>query len=331
MRFRHTSKAWLASRARAAHPSERVPASVLGAASGADMGDATGAGPDRRPQARRVPRMNTRIRSASLLASVLTPACDHQHNEELGVWWATASARAVHRSPSSKKEALEMGRTLGDRAGVAANLHDLAGTLAQLGEFSHARELATEGLAIRKALAKPLGIAHALDALWDVAFFEHDYGEARRLAEEIIAILEQHGPDTAEMAITRWGLSECLQCCGEKAEARHELRIALLLAQRLRLRQHVSGMLYTAAGLIALDDPAQAATLIGANETLLAESGFGLFDPTECEKVAEAVRDRLGDEAYKAAHARGAAGDIEDALTLAIASTEAESTWLASR
>jgi tetratricopeptide (TPR) repeat protein len=231
----------------------------------------------------------------------------------------------LERAASLKQTALAMARTIGDKAGVAANLHDLAGTFAQLGEFPRARELATEGLAIRKELGKPLGVAHALDALWDIAFFEHDYEEASRLDHETIAILERHGPDTAEMAMTRWGLSECLRRCGRSANARDELREALVLARRLSLRQHVSGMLYTAAALITARDPAQAAKLIGASDTLLAESGFGLFDPTECKKVVEAVRDRLDNEAYEAARAEGAAQDVDEALRLAFASTVFES------
>ena len=236
----------------------------------------------------------------------------------------------LERAASLKEAALAMARTIGDEPGLAASLHDLAGTLAQLGEFPRARELATEGLAIRKQLGKPLGVAHALDALWDIAFFEHDYEEAFRLDQETIAILERHGPDTAEMAITRWGRSECLRRCGKSADARHELREALVLAQRLSLRQHLGGMLYTAAALIAARDPAQAAKLIGASDNLLAESGFGLFDPTECKNVVEAVRDRLDNDAYEAAHAEGAAQDVAEALRLAIASTASESTAVAS-
>ena len=98
-----------------------------------------------------------------------------------------------------------------------------------------------------------------------------------------------------------------------------------MLAQRLSLRQHVSGMLYTAAALIAARDPAQAAKLIGASDTLLAESGFGLFDPAECKKVVEAARDRIDEEAYEAAHGEGAGLGVAEALRLALASTASES------
>jgi predicted ATPase/class 3 adenylate cyclase len=226
----------------------------------------------------------------------------------------------LHQALSVKERALALARELDHASGIAATLHDLAGVLAQLGEFDRARRLAEEGLALRRELGDPTGIAHGLDGLGDVALFEGDYDSASRIYAEIAEIYATHDANSTQHAIGLFGWGDCLRRCGRQDEARERLRQALSLARELKLRQHVNGMLYAAAELSLSRSPERAAILIGAAEAVTAESGFGLFDPAECERIGVAVRGRLGDARYETAHAEGAALSADDGISLGLES-----------
>jgi non-specific serine/threonine protein kinase len=223
-----------------------------------------------------------------------------------------------------KERALAIAREIDYESGTAAGLHDLAGLLAQLGEFERARELAEEGLALRRKLDVPTGIAHGLDGLGDVALFEGDYEEASRIYGEIAAIYATHDTGSTQHAIGLFGWGDCLRRCGRQEEAREKLRMAVSLARRLKLRQHVNGMLYAAAELALSDsqNARRAAALIGAADAVTLESGFGLFDPAECERIAAEVRGRLGPARYEVGYAEGAALGADEGMLLALESLE---------
>ena len=77
-----------------------------------------------------------------------------------------------------------MARRLDASAWVAAILHDLSSLRAQLGDFDAALAAGEEGLAIRRELGKPWGVAHALDALAELELRRGDSARARDLYQE---------------------------------------------------------------------------------------------------------------------------------------------------
>ena len=135
----------------------------------------------------------------------------------------------LHQALSVKERALTLARKLHDLPGVAAALHDLAGVLAQLGEFDRARAVAQEGLALRRQLGDPTGIAHGLDGLGDIALFEGDYERATQIYAEIVEIYVMHDANSTNHAIGLFSLGDCLRRSGRQREAADTLRQALSL------------------------------------------------------------------------------------------------------
>src|SRR5262249_7586492 len=76
---------------------------------------------------------------------------------------------------------------------IAASLNDL-GSVANLQEdYTTARSLYEESLAIRRALGDRLGVADSLRNLGSVASDQGDYAAARSLYEESLAIRRELG------------------------------------------------------------------------------------------------------------------------------------------
>jgi non-specific serine/threonine protein kinase len=71
----------------------------------------------------------------------------------------------------------------------------------------------------------------------------------------------------------------------------------------------------------ARDDPRRAARLIGAAETLLESSGVPLYAQVDHElsrRVADAARERLGEQAWNAARDEGRAMAFDEAVAYAL-------------
>ncbi len=199
---------------------------------------------------------------------------------------------------------------------LAATLSDLAYMELDAGRLEEARACGEEALALRRVLGRPGGIAHALLALAAVAYYERDVVRARELYVEAIRgfqAAESHG-DVPEARIA---LAECELLLGRPDDAAAMLREAIPTLHEFpdqvvdihALR--VAGMLAAARG-----DSERCATLFGAADGKLGESGMTLFNRFEDEThraYLTRARIALGEPAFQIAYERGA-NELDDVV-----------------
>jgi predicted ATPase/class 3 adenylate cyclase/Tfp pilus assembly protein PilF len=222
--------------------------------------------------------------------------------------------RALHQ------ESLEIKRSLGDRWGVASSLDNLGSVAQYQGDCVAARALLEESLAMRRELGDRQGIANVLGNLGNVAREQGDVEAARSLHEQSLELCRELGD--------RRGLSLSLHALGGLALDRGEREAArALCGESLTIRHELGDKAGIAASLEGLacvagthDKPARAARLFGAASALRDAIGAPLTSPdrTEYERRVAAVRTALGDEAFAAAWAAGAAMTLEQATTCAL-------------
>jgi predicted ATPase/DNA-binding winged helix-turn-helix (wHTH) protein len=86
------------------------------------------------------------------------------------------------------EESLALWREIGNKRGVASALNDLGWMAWRQGDYAVARVLSAEGLALWQDLGETHGIATALTNLGWVAHHQGDYATARALCEESLAL-----------------------------------------------------------------------------------------------------------------------------------------------
>ena len=91
------------------------------------------------------------------------------------------------------EESVAIRRELGDRRGMAGVLGNLGYVAYELGDRSAARALSVEALAISRELGDPGRVADALNNLGNVAYDQGDFASARALHEEGLAIGRELG------------------------------------------------------------------------------------------------------------------------------------------
>ena len=220
------------------------------------------------------------------------------------------------------ERATEIARSLGDHREVASNLHDIADSWAHVGDYERARAAASEALGIRRALGDPGGIAHALSSLGDIALFEGEFAEARRIYEEVLALILADSPGSTDHAVFLFSLAECRRRQGDYEGAAATLFDAIEMAAGLSLVFCAPDMLDTAAGLTGQSDARRGALLVGAAEALRTASGFDYFDRAEAERIAASLRDSLGESRFKRAVDEGRQLTLDEAMQTALESLD---------
>jgi tetratricopeptide (TPR) repeat protein len=204
---------------------------------------------------------------------------------------------------------------------TAATLSDLAYIELEAGNLMGARACAEEALALRRDLGLPHGIAHALLALANLAYFERDFVRARELLAEAIAGWEAAGSHGDALG-ARIAMAECELLLGRLDETAALLREAIPMLPKFpdqTLDVHalrVAGMLSAARG-----DGERCAALFGAADRKLEESGLTLFSGFEDETqraYLQRARNDLGQVSFDAAYERGAHALDETAFELAL-------------
>ena len=217
------------------------------------------------------------------------------------------------------EQAVALYRSLGDDEGVARSLVGLGRDLQDLGRPSDAREMYEEGLrTARKAPSLPV-IVGATTMLAFLSLDEEDYEGALRFAADAVEADASH-PGYARRIPGLVALKQ-----GDPAEA------ARLLSESLAFHHEVGyepalpfSLEALAAALAACGDVERAAVLVGQSEALRESIGS---EPDSYAlglraQVAEAGRGRLGEEAFRAATARGASMSVDDAVQYALASID---------
>jgi len=89
------------------------------------------------------------------------------------------------------EESLAIRRELRDRWSIANSLNNLGLVLRDQGDSAGARALLEQSLAINRELGDRWSVANSLSSLGDVALSQHDYGAARVFLEESVAINQE--------------------------------------------------------------------------------------------------------------------------------------------
>jgi non-specific serine/threonine protein kinase len=230
------------------------------------------------------------------------------------------------------EESLAISRELGDRA-LSANALNTLGLIAlHRGNVHRAAALCGEGLLICRELGDPWMIGRALTSLGQTAYVRGDFARAAILFEECLATTNDLG-DVSYGAVALLYLGHVAREQGDPATARDRFRESLrrsnALGDRLRVTRALDGLATAlAVGDLASQpqDAALAARLLGAAAALREVQGAALhpMDRPAVEHATSTLRATLGDSAYDAAVAAGAALPLEDAVATALGAERAD-------
>jgi tetratricopeptide (TPR) repeat protein len=225
------------------------------------------------------------------------------------------------RAKAFYEEGLALKRDLGDRPGMAMALGNL-GTLAHAdGDMVRAVALHEESLTLFRELGDIRGAAIALNSLGFLARARGDDERAVALFEESLALLRQLGA-TPSLALTLRNLADVARDRGDLGRASAFSKEGLVLARevgdKLRIAQSLDGIAALAAAQGRLG---MAVRLYGTASALrkAIDAPLAPGDAAQHERDVVAVRDRLGEPAFKAAWEAGQALPLEEAIAEALA------------
>ncbi|MFC4997218.1 diguanylate cyclase [Dactylosporangium cerinum] len=177
---------------------------------------------------------------------------------------------------------LAIWRELDVPQGVAASLGNLSKVSLSQGEIAGAERYATECLALERAAGNTRGIQLALECLGQIMLARGDVAAAREALDESLTLSRQIGDAFgAAMAQHQLGLAARLE--GDRVEALRLLVTALTTRHEVGDRLDLAISLDVVAALVAADDPAHAARLIGAADGLRAR--HRLAEPPDAQTL----------------------------------------------
>jgi tetratricopeptide (TPR) repeat protein len=183
-------------------------------------------------------------------------------------------------------------------------------------DYGRATALFDEGLALRRELGDTRGIAASLNNLGEVARVQADFGRAASLFAESLALFRGLGEKyaTADVLI---GLGMALVAQGDEGLA---LPVYVESLDLFRAVGSTWGVAYSLEGIAAVaymqGEPARGARLCGAAVALRDVIGAPLppLDRAAYDRMVDAARAALGDEAFGAAWAEGRALSLDRAI-----------------
>jgi non-specific serine/threonine protein kinase len=226
------------------------------------------------------------------------------------------------------KEALALYQKMGDPANSAWALLFLGGHSAgSLSEIKEGMTLTEQALALFRTQDDRAGIIQALNLRGELARLAGDYDHAGEAYEECLFHCRVTGNRLRE-AIVRNNLGLIAQYQGDNDQAISHLIKALVLSKDLNANYPSAIIIAVLSGPVAArGNPERAAQLLGASDGLLKAIGLCLqpADQPEVDRFETAVRQQLGEEAFKSAWEKGQAMSLEQAIAFALEDdTEAE-------
>jgi tetratricopeptide (TPR) repeat protein len=219
----------------------------------------------------------------------------------------------------SYEEALDIHRTLGDRAATVQALLDVGETRAVKGDPGSGAALMEESLALARELGDRGGEAWALWGLGAARIFAGDFDGARDLNQESLRIFQEVGDDTWGWGNALGGLAGLAALRGDSHEARRLALEGLMLYGEQANAVIITGHLRTLS-LVAnqLGQHERAARLAGAEAAWRGKLGFQIPDAFEpFEDPGRAAARELSDEPFQRAWAEGQTMSLEEALAYA--------------
>jgi predicted ATPase/DNA-binding SARP family transcriptional activator/Tfp pilus assembly protein PilF len=226
------------------------------------------------------------------------------------------TAHALHA------EGMELRRRLGDRSGVADSLAALGRVALARGDRATAATLHGQGLAERRRVGDRPGMPASLSALAELARLDGDADTAGALLEEALAVATELD-DRHCMTLALLHLAHLARDQGDPARADALYRQAMPdtdasddIAPTASTATWLEGI-----GAIAVADgrPERGARLLGAADALRQAIGTPLpaHEAADRNDTIAGCSAVLGEEAFRAAFAAGAALPLADAVRLA--------------
>ncbi len=201
----------------------------------------------------------------------------------------------------------------GERMLAAINT-DVSDVLSLLGRFREAESYATQGLAIRRAIGDPAGIAHALEALANVEARSGRSAEALAKLEQVVGLWKRGGRHH-EAAQTLSNIAYTKRSLGDLAGARQTIDEALAYLPRTHSHIYLTWA-KAAAGLIALDEAHfdECTRLLSEAREQARLAKLSLDIAGEIEEALALCREELGEDRFEEAQAAGIAAAIGPAI-----------------
>jgi predicted ATPase/DNA-binding CsgD family transcriptional regulator len=213
-------------------------------------------------------------------------------------------------------ESLRLWRRSGDRWGLALALSARAGLANDEGDYAAAQQLRAESLQLYQAVGDRQGAAQALLGLGEVARCRGDDEGAREYYERALEQFRTLG-NRLHVAVALQNLGHVLSQRGRQDEALSHLIESVNVFRALGHKVGVAACLVGLAGVEAgRGRPRQAAALLGNAEHIMRTIGtvFSAADRAALDRTRAAAAATLGDEAFAAARAEGAALTVEEVL-----------------
>jgi predicted ATPase/class 3 adenylate cyclase len=228
-----------------------------------------------------------------------------------------------------KQDLIEAGRTHPDAVinGIsmtrltAGVFSDLAWMELDAGRIAQARSFAENGLAIRRQVGLPHGVAHAQRPLAGILFHEGDYSGAYELLREVAEGYEASANVDSDWSENRVLMAECALLLGRDDEARTLLRQTLPSVEQFEDRMLDVAALRVVGMLAATSRASEAgAMLFGAADRMLHDSHIKQFSDNE-DTVYRSYRaqalEALGQASFDDAYDRGHEMSRGDAMAVA--------------
>ncbi|HEU5477642.1 MAG TPA: BTAD domain-containing putative transcriptional regulator [Gaiellaceae bacterium] len=214
------------------------------------------------------------------------------------------------------QESLDLYRELGDEEGLARATAELGAVAIAEQDLDRAAALYEECVPLFRRQGQPSRVGASVGNLGTIAHMRGDHASAVVHYREAIEAHRSAGDeDGAAVNLHNLGRSEL--ALGRSAEGMEALRESLAIARRLGYRELIAYSLGGFAEVAMIeDDPARAATLLGASERLFSEIGR-VPDPDEAEvqvRIAGYVVERLGPEHAGELRTEGSALALDELL-----------------
>jgi non-specific serine/threonine protein kinase len=218
-------------------------------------------------------------------------------------------------------QALALFRELGDEINSAwAMVFLSAHCLGSLSEIKEGITLIEGALALFRAQDDKEGIIRALNSLGELARLDGDYDRAGKAYEESLVLCRESG-DTKREAYALGNLGVVAQRQGNYAAAESRVREALGLLIDINTKYPLAIAVAFLSGPVASrGNPERAAQLLGASDALLKAMGLSHQPPDqpEIDRYEAAMREQLGEGAFKSAWAKGQAMSLEQTIAFAL-------------
>jgi predicted ATPase/DNA-binding CsgD family transcriptional regulator len=235
--------------------------------------------------------------------------------------WLSFIQGDFERGKLFNREALALYQELGDEANSAWALVFLGSQCSgSLSEIKEGFALSEEALVLFRAQDDKPGIIRALNTLGELARIDGDFDRAGKAYEGSLSHCRDLG-DRLREAFAIGNLGTVAQHQGNYEGAESRIKKSLALGKDLNIKYLLAIDLAILSGpAVARGYPERAAQLLGASDAVLKTMGLGKqpADQPAIDRYEAAVREQLGEEAFKSALAKGQAMSLEQAIAFAL-------------